>query len=116
LFYSVGAVLNLAKWPVLSPGVFAAHELFHFFVIAGSACHIFFMLDVVVPAPGHSPLPAPSKSRPLGLLLLRWTRAVVRRRLRQWMVHIPHPRWLENVLAAGDPLDPVPVDGPVEVV
>jgi hemolysin III len=50
VFYSVGALFNLAKWPVLVPGVFAAHELFHFFVIAGSACHIFFMLKVVVPA------------------------------------------------------------------
>ena len=49
LFYSVGAVLNLARWPVLFPGVFAAHELFHFFVIAGSACHVFFMIEVVVP-------------------------------------------------------------------
>jgi len=48
ILYSVGAALNLARWPVLFPGVFAAHELFHFFVIAGSAFHIFFMLDTVV--------------------------------------------------------------------
>ena len=40
VFYSVGAVLNLLRWPVLLPGVLAAHELLHFFVIAGSACHI----------------------------------------------------------------------------
>jgi len=57
MFYSVGAVLNLARWPVLFPGVFAAHELFHFFVIAGSACHIFFMHDVVIPAQEPAPLP-----------------------------------------------------------
>jgi len=57
MFYSVGAVLNLAKWPALFPGVFAAHELFHFFVIAGSACHIFFMHDVVVPSPEPAALP-----------------------------------------------------------
>jgi hemolysin III len=50
VFYSVGAIVNLARWPVFSPGIFAAHELFHFFVIAGSACHIFFMIQVVVPA------------------------------------------------------------------
>src|SRR5260370_20189700 len=57
VFYSVGAVLNLARWPVLVPGVFAAHELFHFFVIAGSACHIFFMIKVVAPSPAPVPLP-----------------------------------------------------------
>jgi hypothetical protein len=49
-FYSAGAAINLAGWPVLSPGVFGAHELFHFFVLAGSACHVCFMLRVVVPA------------------------------------------------------------------
>jgi hemolysin III len=58
VFYSVGAVLNLARWPVLFPGVFAAHELFHFFVIAGSACHIIFMIKVVVPSPAPAALPA----------------------------------------------------------
>jgi hemolysin III len=51
VFYSVGAVLNLMQWPVLLPGVFGAHELLHFLVIAGSSCHIFFMVKVVVPSP-----------------------------------------------------------------
>ena len=50
LFYSTGALINLFRWPVFWPGVFGAHELFHFFVIAGSACHVLFMLRVVVPA------------------------------------------------------------------
>jgi len=49
-FYSVGALINLSGRPVLAPGVFGSHELFHFFVIAGSACHAEFMLRVVVPA------------------------------------------------------------------
>jgi len=62
MFYSVGAVLNLARWPVLFPGVFAAHELFHFLVIAGSACHIFFMHDVVIPA--QQPAPSPRRTNP----------------------------------------------------
>jgi hemolysin III len=57
VFYSVGAALNLARWPVLVPGVFAAHEIFHFFVIAGSACHIVFMLNLVVPSQVPSVLP-----------------------------------------------------------
>jgi hypothetical protein len=50
VLYSIGAIVNLARWPVFLPGVFAAHELFHFFAIAGSACHVFFMIQVVVPA------------------------------------------------------------------
>ena len=36
VLYSVGAVLNLLHWPVIWPGVFRAHELFHLFVMAGS--------------------------------------------------------------------------------
>jgi hemolysin III len=75
MFYSIGAGLNLAQWPVLSPGVFAAHELFHVLVLAGSACHIFFMLHVVVPAPGSLPVPVPARSRPWPALLWRWARA-----------------------------------------
>jgi hemolysin III len=50
VFYSVGAVVNLTNWPVLKPGVVGAHELFHLLVIAGSACHVGFMLWVVIPA------------------------------------------------------------------
>jgi hemolysin III len=55
VFYSVGAFLNLASWPVILPGVFAAHELFHLFVIGGSACHTFFMFAAVVPSPAPVP-------------------------------------------------------------
>jgi hemolysin III len=47
LFYSVGAILNVLNWPALWPGVFAAHELFHLFVMAGSLAHFWFMLQVV---------------------------------------------------------------------
>ena len=49
LSYSVGAVLNLLRWPVLWPGLFGAHELFHLFVLAGSLAHYRLMLRVVVP-------------------------------------------------------------------
>jgi len=49
LFYSVGAVLNLVHWPVLWPGTFGPHELFHLFVLAGSLAHYLFILKVVVP-------------------------------------------------------------------
>jgi hemolysin III len=49
LFYSLGAVLNLLRWPVLWPGIFGVHDLFHLFVIAGSLAHYWFILKVVVP-------------------------------------------------------------------
>jgi len=66
IFYTVGAVFNLARWPVIFPGVIAAHELFHFFVIAGSACHIIFMLSVVVPSREPGALPRNASPRPIG--------------------------------------------------
>jgi hemolysin III len=49
LFYSVGALINLAQWPALAPPVFGAHELFHLFVMVGSLWHYYFMLAVLVP-------------------------------------------------------------------
>jgi hemolysin III len=49
LSYSVGAVLNLLHWPVLLPGIFGPHELFHMFVLGGSFAHYWFFLKVVVP-------------------------------------------------------------------
>ena len=54
LFYSVGALLNLLPWPVLWPGIFGSHELFHLFVIAGSLSHYHLVLKVAVP-PGRGP-------------------------------------------------------------
>jgi hemolysin III len=49
LMYTIGAVLNVVEWPTIVPGVFEAHEVFHVFVMAGSACHFWFMLRVVAP-------------------------------------------------------------------
>jgi len=51
LFYTVGAVINTLHWPVLSPGVFESHELFHLFVMAGSGCHYYFMVVAIVAFP-----------------------------------------------------------------
>ncbi len=129
IFYSVGAIINLLKWPVLAPGVFGAHELFHLFVIAGSASHVYFMLQRRDPGPvaaapagggrstgprgGHR-IAGPGASRRRPALLLRWARAVMSRRVRRWMLHLPHPRWLEVLLI--DPLDGIPSEGPAEVV
>ncbi len=52
VLYSVGAFLNLVAWPVLWPGVFGPHEVFHLFVMAGSLSHFWFVLKVVVPFAG----------------------------------------------------------------
>ncbi len=48
IFYSMGAIINLSGWPAIAPGVFGAHELFHFFVLAGSGWHFYFMHEVVI--------------------------------------------------------------------
>ncbi len=45
--YTVGAVVLVADRPRLRPGIFGSHELWHCFVLAGSACHFLMMLLVV---------------------------------------------------------------------
>lgn len=37
--YTVGAIIYATRKPTLWPGKFASHELWHLFVIAGTACH-----------------------------------------------------------------------------
>ena len=49
LCYTGGAVLELAKWPVLVAGLVGWHELFHVCVMAGTALHAVFMVRYVVP-------------------------------------------------------------------
>ncbi|MBT9153932.1 MAG: hypothetical protein DDT39_00594 [Firmicutes bacterium] len=39
LAYTIGAVFYGLRWPRLVPGVFGFHELWHLFVLAGSALH-----------------------------------------------------------------------------
>lgn len=66
LSYSLGAVLNVIEWPVLQPGFFGAHELFHLFVLGGSLAHYRLILQVVVPfehrCTGASTRPGPQPS------------------------------------------------------
>ncbi len=63
--YSVGAVLNLLGRPMLWEGVFGTHDLFHLFVIAGSALHYWFIWKVVVPFGwGDGCIPASRSDRP----------------------------------------------------
>jgi len=107
VLYSVGAILNLVHWPVILPGVFAAHELFHFFVMGGSACHTFFMINAVVPSR------APVLNRATALpQVLDQLRGSAPGRGNRWLPHFPtHLRPVQRVNAirsrieAGEMLD-----------
>ncbi len=100
VLYSVGALINLAHWPVFWPGQFGSHELFHFFVIAGSACHIFFMLNVVIPA--SEPVPPPART---SAAQLRPVPVFARRTV--WKPSFMlSPRWVGSAItAAHEPID-----------
>jgi hemolysin III len=47
--YSAGALIYGLKRPNLVPGIFGFHELWHLFVMAGSACHFWAMLRYIAP-------------------------------------------------------------------
>jgi hemolysin III len=49
--YSVGTVIFATERPRLWPGVFSSHELWHLFVLGGSACHFVMMVRFVAPLP-----------------------------------------------------------------
>jgi len=49
LVYSAGALVYGLKRPNFVPGVFEFHELWHLFVVAGSACHFWAVLRYIAP-------------------------------------------------------------------
>ncbi len=49
LAYSVGALIYVRDRMTLIPGVLGPHELWHLFVLAGSACHVWALLRYVAP-------------------------------------------------------------------
>lgn len=49
LCYTAGALFELARWPVLVPGLVGWHEVLHVCVMAGTALHVVFMVRYVVP-------------------------------------------------------------------
>ena len=49
LVYSAGALIYGLKRPNLIPGVLGFHELWHLFVLAGSACHFWAVLGYIAP-------------------------------------------------------------------
>jgi hemolysin III len=49
LIYSAGALIYGLRRPNPVPGVFGFHELWHLFVMAGSACHFWAVLGYIAP-------------------------------------------------------------------
>jgi channel protein (hemolysin III family) len=49
--YSLGAVLEFLRWPFLIPGVVGPHEVFHVAVLAGVACHWYFVARLAACGP-----------------------------------------------------------------
>jgi len=49
IVYSAGAAVYALKRPDFIPGVFGFHEVWHLFVLAGSACHFWAILRYVAP-------------------------------------------------------------------
>lgn len=45
--YSVGIVFYATEWPHCWPGKFDGHDLWHLFVLGGSACHFVLMLQFI---------------------------------------------------------------------
>ena len=51
LVYTIGCVVFALKRPRLWPGIFSSHELWHVFVLGGSACHFVLMARFVTAIP-----------------------------------------------------------------
>jgi channel protein (hemolysin III family) len=61
--YTVGAIAEYLRWPVLLAGVVHSHEVFHLAALVGALCHWLFLWRI---ATGELPLPRlrPSLSEP----------------------------------------------------
>lgn len=46
LAYTAGGLVDFFRWPILLPGVIEGNELFHLAVLAGLACHWYFMRKI----------------------------------------------------------------------
>jgi channel protein (hemolysin III family) len=62
--YTVGAVLDFLRWPILYPGVLGAHEAFHIAVLIGAALHFRFIWQF---APGWGQENSPEASQAVEL-------------------------------------------------
>ncbi|MFZ6030037.1 MAG: PAQR family membrane homeostasis protein TrhA [Chloroflexota bacterium] len=50
VFFTIGAVIYVAKKPNFFPGVFGFHEIWHIFVILGCLCHFVIMAAFIAPS------------------------------------------------------------------
>ena len=48
LMYTIGGVLYAVKWPGRNNPRFGCHEIFHVFILLGSACHFVMMYSVIM--------------------------------------------------------------------
>ena len=46
--YTLGAIFELSKWPVIWPGVIQAHEMLHVTDMAATYCHVVFIMRYVI--------------------------------------------------------------------
>jgi hemolysin III len=49
IFFTLGAVIYVIRWPDFWPGAFGFHEVWHIFVILGCLCHFALMALYVAP-------------------------------------------------------------------
>lgn len=49
LLYSTGAIIYATQWPRIAARFFGFHEIFHFFILGGTACHFWFMYRYILP-------------------------------------------------------------------
>lgn len=47
ILYTVGGIIYGLKWPHLKNKYFGFHEIFHIFILLGSACHFIFILSLL---------------------------------------------------------------------
>ena len=50
IFFTLGAVIYIAKWPDLFPKVFGFHEVWHIFVILGGLSHFIMIAAYIAPS------------------------------------------------------------------
>ena len=50
LFFTIGAVIYVTKWPDFVPNVFGFHEVWHIFVILGGVSHFILIAAFIAPA------------------------------------------------------------------
>jgi hemolysin III len=48
IFYTIGGIIYWLKWPKTKWKGFGFHEIFHIFVMLGSACHYWFVLKYIL--------------------------------------------------------------------